>query len=685
MNFQEPIPRPYKFLHLPASEIPLKLSHFEEMNAQTHITSQMHSSKVVSLSDLTRITLREMSVPKIHFGRFLLCCTIQHPIRIVGITTTIQDTNGDVEDITFYNFFSSFREDPNAIFPKGTILLIKEPFLKFGSQSQIPLIRVDSPSDVIFVDEFDQNILKDNIWGKPISFSFEELKNEGERFLRAKEYNGALQSFERALWLSPKDSSVLLRKSEALLALGRFSEAFESANIDFGSEEIEKRKFVMGKAAFGKREWKLALELFEGISEADAALSKSRFNESFTGKFDLKSITKTAFKAWLENRPCLFDVADFAMNVEVRDIRGKDKGLVTKRDLSKGSLILASKAFAVSHFEETQIEMFAFDVTQSKIMRKTNFMLVAKVAQTLKRNPNRSDEVFSLFAGTSERNNVPTGIIDIETISRICDLNHFLLENPFLPNIGVSDFSIADHSPCGLFLLPAFINHACCSNAIRFIWGDLMMVYAAQDIRKGEEILFPYVCAMAEFKERSEYLRAHYNFVCACSLCESQRNDPKEEHRLRETETFPKIEKLVESGEFLAAEPKLRCLIENLEHLYKGTEPLLRVHLKGKYAAMGQILRENGKFEESNEFVWKEIQFGSGPSIVYNIRYLILFASNCAAMSDPDATLKALREAFAIFKHFAEDNPKMFKLLYQDELEEGHLEEIVDEVIFLPA
>jgi hypothetical protein len=108
-------------------------SNTHMMPRQTFITGQSHCSKVVSFRDLKGIRLREMSVPNIHYGRYLLCRTVVPPVRIIGVTTLVEDIDGEVEDASFYNFFSSFNENANQIFWKGVILIIKEPYLKLGS------------------------------------------------------------------------------------------------------------------------------------------------------------------------------------------------------------------------------------------------------------------------------------------------------------------------------------------------------------------------------------------------------------------------------------------------------------------------------------------------------------------------------------------------------------------------
>ena len=51
-------------------------------------------------------------------------------------------------------------EDLNDWLPPSTIMIIKEPWLRYGSLSKVPMLRIDSPTDIIFVDSTDIELLK---------------------------------------------------------------------------------------------------------------------------------------------------------------------------------------------------------------------------------------------------------------------------------------------------------------------------------------------------------------------------------------------------------------------------------------------------------------------------------------------------------------------------------------------
>uniref|UniRef100_A0A915EH79 Uncharacterized protein n=1 Tax=Ditylenchus dipsaci TaxID=166011 RepID=A0A915EH79_9BILA len=61
-------------------------------------------------------------------------------------------------------------------------MLIKEPYMKYGSMGTNAFIRVDSPSDVVFVDETNQQMLQwANAlqWYKPQKLDSDQLRAKG--------------------------------------------------------------------------------------------------------------------------------------------------------------------------------------------------------------------------------------------------------------------------------------------------------------------------------------------------------------------------------------------------------------------------------------------------------------------------------------------------------------------------
>lgn len=103
-----------------------------------------------------------MKVPNIHRGNFLVCRTLSTGIISIARTAIVlvKDLNGDVEQLALYNFRPILASSGGWI-PDGTILAIKEPCLRYGLSNinNDVFIHVDSPSDVLFIHETDENAL----------------------------------------------------------------------------------------------------------------------------------------------------------------------------------------------------------------------------------------------------------------------------------------------------------------------------------------------------------------------------------------------------------------------------------------------------------------------------------------------------------------------------------------------
>lgn len=134
-----------------------------------------------------------MTLPNIHTGRYLLCRTISEPYIHIATSVLIEDVNEDVEELALYNFQIDLEEASPSWLSVGTILLIKEPYLKYESDGKNVLIRVDSPSDVVFIEEDDEEMLNEANalkWYKKNNMTFEELKAQGNELYKKQRYEG---------------------------------------------------------------------------------------------------------------------------------------------------------------------------------------------------------------------------------------------------------------------------------------------------------------------------------------------------------------------------------------------------------------------------------------------------------------------------------------------------------------
>lgn len=87
--------------------------------------------------------------------RYLLVQVVEDSYKINGLMTIVKDHQGSCFTLSIYNLVSDFNVvDATSFLPVGSILAIKEPYCK-STQGGGAMIRVDSPSDVIFIHQFD--------------------------------------------------------------------------------------------------------------------------------------------------------------------------------------------------------------------------------------------------------------------------------------------------------------------------------------------------------------------------------------------------------------------------------------------------------------------------------------------------------------------------------------------------
>ncbi|KAF8507844.1 hypothetical protein BU17DRAFT_57135 [Hysterangium stoloniferum] len=540
-----------------------KLSASSHLTTRAYVGTEKHYS-VAPLESLQLITLRKMYVRKIHRGNYFLCRIIVPPKRGVAIEIAVEDPNGDVASLSLYNFptmMNSGLQEVDSVFPVGTILAIREPFLKQSLISNsVQFMRVDSPTDVIFMDANDHN-LQDVTWrsGQQVPnmptrpSTVDGWKEKGDQHFRSKYWLAAAMSYTKGLILD--NSAILLKanRAEAYLKLGYFSAARRDADDVIASTD---RKVMVkalgraGRAAYYTEKFGEALVYFQKIlaieednleAEGWICQTQTRLEEQTCGRYDWPRIFRDS-----QQLASLSDIASFVGPVKVATLpsRGGGRGIVATRNIEVGELLLVAKPFAsafkedLSPFEST----LAINILTRRASGQCSFATIWRTIEKIYGNPELHNQVFHLcprppFEPASTEyppqtsHNIhhhplqPSIDIDVSLLESICSNNMFSLEP-----LGYMDFkspwTSADQDvdlPCALYLLPSLFNHSCVPNGTRTFFRDVMVVRAAVPIRQDEEIFLGYISDM-NARKRDENL-SHYGFHCTCPLCEDDSKD----------------------------------------------------------------------------------------------------------------------------------------------------------------
>uniref|UniRef100_A0A915EAU7 SET domain-containing protein n=1 Tax=Ditylenchus dipsaci TaxID=166011 RepID=A0A915EAU7_9BILA len=568
------------------------------------VTGQSASSKT-PLKELQPITLRDMKAPMVHTGKYLACRTIAEAYIMVCVASFIEDLEGEVEELSLYNFQ-----------------------LNIGSS-------LDSPSDVVFVDESDQqelqwaNALK---WYKPQKLSVDQLRAKGNEYYKNKNYELALQYYKKGLFMEPDSGVLQLNMAAAFLASENYHAAYEAAKLalEKGADK-EKALMRLGRGAYGLRNWKLASDQFTQLiqyypsnKEADIELKKAlaRLRESKTGEYDLVEL----YNLSVNKKVRRLDVADYTGPVCIADVEGKGKGLVASRDISKGTLLLVSKAFSIAYKDELpNTHLMCINLVTNKADGATQALNIIRTVQTLKCNPEMAADLYALYAGNLSR------VIDAARIENISS------EDP------MHEFS----TPSGLWILPSFMNHSCIGSASRTFYGDIMTVYAVKDLKKGEEITLTYLSSQKPYKEKLKSFQ-HYNFMCSCRLCQLDSSDPLHEERSKLAERCYALKQLS---------------LTDPQQSLRQLEPLVE-EMRKSYGTRKEGIRQAQKalevLQEARQAMGQYLELEIGVS------YLLSEADCYAGLQQWSQMQKTIQRAMNNTKIRCGANKQLFYLMFPD-------------------
>ncbi|KAI0335693.1 hypothetical protein GY45DRAFT_1350859 [Cubamyces sp. BRFM 1775] len=602
----------------------------------TMIGFQKHSSST-PVQNLRRITFAEMSVRRVHIGRYILCRIIAPCSRMVAVQTVVEDTEGIANDLSIYNFPSTSScslEHLDSLFSPGTVLAIREPTLKAPTQGIRPLLRVDSPTDIIFVPP-NSPVLRGIAWrtgpkvvGYPVAppISADSWRERGDSHFKASQWFLAAFAYSHALALDPNALAIRLNRAEAYLRLKYYSGAIHDAQGVLtksgpADPSAYKALFRLAKARYGRREYSMAQNDFvrwksrhPDDSAADSWIDRcrARLRERTTGMYDWSSLFRNA------RRQIRVDAADFFGPIEVKCMahRGGGRGVVTTQDVKTGDLLLVTKPFASVYAPDLPNDHFTvtLDLLSRTKRERTDSLLLSRIIEKIYGNPDLRDEVFDLYAGRGypappdtypppAASAVPVDLlhpkvdIDIAQLEAICTYNNFCpfrLDGPQMDK---------EAQPAGLYTSASMFNHSCLANATWYCIGDIMIVRAAEPIPTGTEVTIPY-CVEESYFDRQTVLQKHMLDRCDCRLCEEDRRDGEAQLRRRH-----QLKTRLDAATIMSAPlAEVRALEKDIAATYGQTRGAIRPLSALALHIVAEKLRMSGNARHMRESLQYDMQ-----------------------------------------------------------------------------
>jgi tetratricopeptide (TPR) repeat protein len=508
-------------------------------------------SLVTDIRTLTPIGIADLQDPGEYNGTLLIGEVITHAITAGPTFCVLQDIDGDAVPLIFNTFNTQVVVDPDPAFPRGTILAIKEPLVKFNAPGfdGLAAVVVESPSDVVeldpVVDAATLSALAHAEWAEEPAG--DELER-GNAALVLGDARSALKFFNRG-------NSTAEKKADALIQLGRFTEAFDLLK-DTSSLSL------LAQAAYGAGEWETAVEccrklvtINDSAKERTGLRDAERRAKEAKGDFDFVELIRTRGKT-----------ATFVnAGLEQRESPGKGIGVFAVDAIAAGTLIVAEPAFATSGWNPRS-NVMAFGPDHADV-RATTYATFCAAIDAIQRKAIGSAAVQSLWAGKPEPE-LPEGVIDPWRLARIAEDNSFALQQVFDP-------VTLEGIQSGLFAYASRFNHACDANTWFIFIGETIFIRTRRDVAAGEEITVGYTHSAMPLGQRTAAL-AERGFTCNCAMCVEQRADAEYEARerfLAEIAELPEYEAL---AKVKAALPALREAFANRKFKYQFARILTR-------------------------------------------------------------------------------------------------------------
>lgn len=272
----------------------------------------------------------------------------------------IEDTHGSVARISIYNFptlFDGSLSDVDALFPIGTYMAIREPMYKMTDDGTSPLVRVDSPSDIIFLQP-DHPILRDSNWNidvGPLQMlsecpSVEDWNSRGVVEGIAQRWLPAAVCYTNGLKVDSEAHDLRLSRCNAYMTLKWYNSALNdaehvlnhlvTATLDDGL--LRRAILCTAEARYHLGLYASAALVAESRDEDPECMQRSvkarqRLHEEDTGEYDWCTLFETSQGEC--PRP---DVADFIGPIAVREDEsaGGGRGVFATRDVKLGELLV---------------------------------------------------------------------------------------------------------------------------------------------------------------------------------------------------------------------------------------------------------------------------------------------------------------------------------------------------------
>jgi len=163
-------------------------------NIRTSFIPPAYSPCFRSILDLHKVMIKDLLLETHHRDNYIMVRSITPPDRMNAVMAIVEDENGEVIMLQLYYQEEEITRTAEDILGEGTILIVKEPYLKLMSDGDYGL-RIDHPSDLVYIPQNDLRI--PSCWQlsiEELEVSVEHLRMQGNNYFNAFNYQAAIES-----------------------------------------------------------------------------------------------------------------------------------------------------------------------------------------------------------------------------------------------------------------------------------------------------------------------------------------------------------------------------------------------------------------------------------------------------------------------------------------------------------
>ncbi|KAG4435228.1 hypothetical protein IFR05_009304 [Cadophora sp. M221] len=572
-----------------------------------------------SVQELKKTMISELTLETHHRGSYLALRFFVPPIRVMGIISLAEDEAGDAITISLYQQECEDLRSAGEILKKGSVIMLKEPYFKCVGDGGYGL-RVDHPTDIVWLSNEDPRVPP--AWresGNSNAKDGGDWKQEGNAFMNEGKFKEAFKSYTAALATAPTSAEAeTLHNNRALayLKVNKYDAALiDTTYIQDLRARSEKALYRGALALYSLRRYREAFQALQVLTAKyptskpgafEMSQVQARLSEQDCGLYNFKMMHKAS-----RQRPPIIDCATHIGPVEVRNIPGKGRGLVSTRRVEAGELLMCEKAFSYAHAEQSKGSDGAMtadigllvNMHTKRLTIGTHVSQLRGIYQTLANNPSVASEFMGLCSGSYERTDVQivdgVPVVDSFLIERIVSLNAF--GSPV--NSKDVEFTSATLSKnhkelfgaSGVWIKAAYINHSCMKNCARTFIGDMMIVRATKDLPADTELGWCYSDPMDREKMQKS-LSDSWGFKCNCEICQDDSKTPVE-LRIKRKDLMSKIKN--SNPGIIAAE---------MEKTYiSPARNIPRLELSQIYLTLSYLHKQNSDIIEAGVYALKAL------------------------------------------------------------------------------